>query len=196
MTTWSRPVAPGGAVRVLACLALAAGIVSPTVVGAGAAPPALQRYEDPDKQFTIEYPRGWHVKHFPSGATYFYLDDPEEGTSFLLSSGSLKGEMDAVQALKAIATEVRKKYPDFKLVAQRQRPMQGNANGTIVQAAAVWTNAKKAPMKGWGNLGVIKQVGQGKTVFSYMGYQAPTRDFDQVEPVFDRMIRSFRPGKK
>src|SRR5690348_13388190 len=116
MTTWSRRVAPGGAVSVLACLALAAGIVSPTVVSAGAAPPAIQRYEDPDTHFTIEYPRGWHVKHLPSGATYFYLDDPEEGTSFLLSSGSLKGEMDAAQALKAIATEVRKKYPDFKLV--------------------------------------------------------------------------------
>ncbi len=195
MATWSGRVAPGGTIVVLACLILVAGLVSTVVIKAGAAPPPLQRYEDPDKQFTIEYPQGWHVKHFPAGATYFYLDDPEEGTSFTLSTGTFKGEIDAAQALKALVTEVRKKYPDFKIVGQKQRRMQGNPNGTIVDAAAAWTNAKKVPMKGWGNLGVIKQVGQGKTVFSYMGYQAPSRDFDQMEPVFDRMIHSFRPGK-
>lgn len=195
MESGSERFAPGGATLVLACLVLVAEMFFPVVIGAGAPPLALQPYEDPDSHFIIEYPRGWHVKHVPAGATFFFLDDPEEGTSFIISPGAFKGEMDAAQALKAIVTEVRKKYPDFKIVGQKQRPMQGTPNGSIVEAAAVWTNAKKLPMKGWANLGVIKQVGQGKTVFSYMGYQAPSRDFDQMEPVFDRMIRSFKPGK-
>ena len=195
MESGSRRFAPCGATLVLACLVLVAEMFPSPVIGAGAAPLALQRYEDPDSQFTIEYPRAWHVKHLSAGITYFYLDDPEEGTSFLLSNGSFKGEMDAAQALKTLVTEVRKKYPDFKIVGQKERPMKGIPSGSIVEAAAAWTNTKKAPMKGWANLGVIKQVGQGKTVFSYMGYQAPSRDFDQMEPVFDRMVRSFKPGK-
>lgn len=186
--------APVGAFFILTCLALAGFSAVP--LGAGAAPPALQPYADPDKQFTIEYPQGWHVKHIAAVGTYFYLDDPEEGTSFNFTpAGSFKGEMDAGQALKVLVTEIRKKYPDFKVVGQKQRTMQGNPNGTIVDAAAAWTNAKNVPMKGWGTLGVTKQVGKGRTLFTYMGYQAPSKDFAQFEPIFDRMIRSLRVGK-
>jgi len=171
-------------------------LFSTVAICAGAAPPALQPYEDPDKRFTIDYPQGWHVKRFPSGATYFYVDDPEEGTNFNFTpAGALKGEMDAAQALKNFVAEVRKKYPDFKVVGQKQRPMQGNPNGTIVDASATWTSAKKIPMKGWGSLGAIKQIGQGRTVISYLGYQAPSKEFAQLEPVFDRMIRSLKAGK-
>ncbi len=196
MATRLRRRAPAGALFVVTCLTIVAGLFSTVPLCAGTAPPALQPYADPDKQFTIDYPQGWHVKRVPAAGTYFYLDDPEEGTSFNFTpAGAFKGEMDAGEALKALVTGIRKKYPDFKVVGQKQRPMQGNPNGSIVDAAAVWTNAMHVPMRGWGNLGVIKQVGQGKTLFSYLGYQAPAKGFDQVEPIFDRMIKSLRLGK-
>ncbi len=178
------------------CLGLVAALSSTVAICAGAAPVALQPYEDPDKRFTIDYPQGWHVKRFPNGATYFYLDDPEEGTNFNFTpAGALKGEMDAAQALKSFVAEIRKKYPDFKVVGQKQRSVPANPNGTIVDVSATWTSAKKIPMKGWGSLGAIKQVGQGRTVITYIGYQAPSKEFDQVEPVFDRMLRSLKAGK-
>lgn len=197
MTMWSGRFAQAGTILVIAGLGLGVMLFSTVAISAGAAPPpALQPYEDPDKQFTINYPQGWHVKRVPTAGTSFYLDDPEEGTSFVFTpAGTLKGEMDAAQALKAIVTEIRKKYPDFKVVGQKQRSMTANRNGTIVDVSATWTNTKKVGMKGWATLGVIKQVGKGTTVFSYMGYQAPAKDFGQVEPVFDRMIRSLKIGK-
>lgn len=189
-------VAPAGAIVVMACFALGVTLFTTAAAGAGAAPVALQPYEDPDKQFTISYPQGWHVKQFPAGGTSFYLDDPEEGTSFSFRpAGTLKGEMNAAQVLNTIVTEIRKKYPDFKVVGQKMRPMTANRDGSIVDVSGIWTNAKKVGMKGWATLGVIKQIGKGRTVFSYLGYQAPSKDFDQVEPVFDRMIRSLKIGK-
>ena len=164
-------------------------------IPAGAAPVTLQPYEDPEKLFSISYPQGWQVKRL-TGTTYFFLDDPDEGTSFTLTpAGALQGEMNAAQALKVFVTTIRKKYPDFKVVGQKQRSMQATRDGTIVDVSATWTNLKKVPMKGWGNLGVITQVGKGKTIFSYLGYQAPAKGFNEMEPVFDRMIRSLKFAK-
>jgi len=154
--------APVGALVVLMSLALVAGLLSAVPLRAGAAPPALQPYADPDKQFTIEYPQGWHVKCVPAGGTYFYLDDPEEGSSFNFTpAGAFKGEMDAGQALKVLVAAIRKKYPDFKVVGQKQRPMQANPNGTIVRGL---DECEERSHEGMGSLGVIKQVGRGRTL--------------------------------
>ena len=163
---------------------------------AGAVPAPLQTYEDPDKRFAIGYPKGWHVKRLPSGATNFYLDDAEEGTSFNVTPATtLKGEMDGQQVLRTFAQEIRKKYPDFKVVGQRKKPLPGNPHGTIVDVAATWTNVHRMRMKGWASLGAIKKVGQGTTVISYLGFQAPAKDFDKAEPVFNRMLRSLEYKK-
>src|SRR5262245_15639856 len=48
-TCWGR-CAPSGARFVVTCLALVVALFSAVPLGAGAAPPALQPYADPDKQ--------------------------------------------------------------------------------------------------------------------------------------------------
>jgi hypothetical protein len=178
---------------VLFCLVLSA---SPAVAGTPSPSPALQSYQDPDKLFTMGVPAGWKVRRFPNGSTTFYVDDPEEGTAFsIIPALSLKGEMDASQVLGALLPEYLKRWPDFKVVGQKQRAVQGNPRGTIVDAAFLWTNSKKVVMKGWATLGATKISGEGRTVITSMGYQAASKDFDGLEPVFDAMLKSLKFGK-
>ncbi|MBI4278714.1 MAG: hypothetical protein HY660_09680 [Armatimonadetes bacterium] len=167
------------------------------VVRAAAAPPAMQAYADPDKRFVIAYPQGWKVKRSPGGTTDFYLDDPDEGTTFtVLPAASLKGEMDAAHAFAGIVEDNRKRYPDLRVAGQRQRVAQGTLHGTTVEATLTWTGARRVPMKAWASLGAIKMVGQGRTVITFISYQAPAAEFDRLVPLFSRMLQSLNIGPR
>jgi hypothetical protein len=176
-----------------------AGVLASVCVVAGlaAAPQVVwQPYQDPAKGFTVSYPQGWHIRR-DSGITYFYQDDPVEGTSLaVIPTMTLKGEMDSNQVLlNLVVAPNKQRYPDFKVVGGRHEAVQNDQQSSLVEAAFTWTNTHKAPMKGWAKIGAKKLIGKGQTVIVYEGYQAPASVFDSVEvPIFGPMLKSLRFG--
>jgi len=157
-----------------------------------ASPDAMQTYTAPAKRFTIQYPAAWHVKRDASGLTTFYRDDPDEGTALAvwLPTTAWKGEVDASTIMKAFLQSKAKGDPDLKIATGRQRKV--NAQTTVAQVVLTWTNPRKVAMRGYSEIDAKQVTGQGYTEFSYRGYQAPASAFNQLEPTFVSMLKSFR----
>jgi hypothetical protein len=159
-----------------------------------AASPALVPYADPDKQFTIQYPSGWHVRR-ANRVTTFYLDDPDEGTAFSILPGpvDMKGEYSALQVFETlIYGPAKKEYPDFKVMGHREQQLGNLANGTVLEAIGAWTNTRHVSMHGYAKVFAVRNIGRGTTTISLFWYQAPARDYDRLEPTFNEMVRTTR----
>lgn len=155
----------------------------------------MTRYHPPGGgPWGIDYPQGWHVHESPAqGTVLFFKDDPEEGSAFLLMPyAPIQGEMGARQVLEAIAQSIRQHYPDFQVKVQGVKDLSGS--GTTMQlldAEAVWTGARQQGMRAALVVMSFSTRGTGYTLFVFMGGQAPTAVFNELRPVYVRMMQSF-----
>ena len=176
-------------------------LVSPAVVPA-AAGPAFVRYADPDKQFSIDYPSGWHLKRQPGHVTVFYQDEPDEGTVLSVylppMSVVLKGELSATQVFGSlIYAQNHKRYPDFTVIGHEERVLANNLDNTMLQAEATWTNSHRVKMRGYVKVVAFKNTGQKSTWVHVLADQSPADAFSRNEAMFGQMIKSltYGPGR-
>jgi hypothetical protein len=163
-----------------------------TVESPGAAA-ATTRYEDPRRAFAIARPSGWRVRQSPDGTTAFYLDDPDEGTSFsILPAAGADGHVSAWEVWSASLDDSRKQYPDMTTVSEQRQTLPGTATATSVEAVYTWTSARKEPMRGWATLSARPDDGAARptTRILFISYQAPAATFDAVRDVFVRMLQT------
>lgn len=148
----------------------------------------MQRYQDPDGLFTIEYPRTWKAQRAENGYTVFYRDDPEEGTLLgLFPRLVLDGEATAAQIIERLVQEVRKRYPDLEV--KDQKIEQGPEGGEFAIVDARWTNSRNEQMKTL-LFFLVNQPGNGRSVLTLFNFQAPQVAFAALEPTFEHMFKS------
>jgi len=169
----------------------------PAGPGGGVAPAApenvqMQPYQDPQGQFSIEYPQGWQVKAEDNGFTIFYKDDPEEGTALgVWPRGSLPGQVGAEQFLETVVQQLRQQYPDFQVTQRTVKPPPNSNQGQVVTASAEWTNHHGERM------GTLLQyrigpAGDGNTGVVVIAWQAPLVAMKSASAVLYEMYRSFK----
>lgn len=150
----------------------------------------MQRYQDPEGLFTIEYPTAWKVQRADNSYTVFYRDDPEEGTLLGVAPRLvLDGEATAAQIIQALVQDVRKRYPDLEVRDQniQQDPEHG---GELAFVDARWTNSRNERMKTM-VLFYVARPGNGRSVLLLFDFQAPEVAFSALEPTFEHMFKSF-----
>jgi len=192
MSTQARPRrSQAGAVLVLA-LVLVAGA---RLAASGApAQVAMQRYQDPQKTFSIDYPRGWKAARLPNGSTAFYLDDPAEGTAFvILPNIELGGVQDAAALWRDVAADLRRRAPDWTQSSLQDRAGEGGQRS--VEARYTWTNLKGIKMQGWILFTTQPAPSRDRTYAGMVSYQASAREFAAWEAVFRRMLASLAFGR-
>lgn len=149
----------------------------------------MQRYQDPEKIFSINYPVGWKVNKLSNGLTAFYVDHPSEGTSFtILPNVELAGARDAVEIWREFVNEQRRSVRDFAITSQKQHA--GEAGPKTVEAAYVQSNLKGVQIRGWMLFTAQVTPARDRTFVGLISYQAPAKEFAAVEPVFRRMLSS------
>jgi hypothetical protein len=146
-------------------------------------------YDDPRGRFQIEYPAGWQVRTPATGATMFYLDDPTEGIAVrVVSPGVVLGRVDAAALAPIVVQHLRQAYPDFTVTAMATRPL---ANGRErSEFTARWTNRWAQPMRATGV--IVSETRAGETTYAYVAGQAQALVYPALEPVFHRVLESFR----
>jgi hypothetical protein len=153
----------------------------------------MTRYRDPRGSFGIEYPIGWHVRPPAASArgTSFYLDDPDEGIAVtVLAQGAVPGHLDASRLAPLLTDQMRQRYPDFAFTAVSTRADAGGGEHSEFQAR--WTNRWAQPMRA---RGVLVSAPRGaETAYAFVAGQAQELVFASLEPVFVRILGSFRPG--
>jgi len=154
----------------------------------------MTRYHPPGGPWGIDYPQGWQVHESPAqGTVLFFKDDPEEGSAFVLMPYvPMQGEMGAQQVLEAIAQSIRQHYPDFQVRVGGVKDMSGPAaTMQLLDAEASWTGARQQGMRGAIVVMVMSTRGSGYTMFVFMGGQAPTAAYNELRPVYVKMMQSF-----
>jgi hypothetical protein len=148
----------------------------------------MQRYQDPDGLFAIEYPKAWKVQRAENGYTVFYRDDPEEGILVgLFPRLVLDGEATAAQIIEGLVQQVRKRYPDIEVRDQKvERDPEG---GEFAVVDARWTNSRNERMKTL-LFFHVNPPGNGRSVLALFNFQAPEVAFSAVEPTFQHMFKS------
>jgi len=152
----------------------------------------MQSYQDPQGQFSIEYPQGWQVKAEDNGFTIFYQDDPEEGTALgVWPRGMLAGQVGAEQFLATVVQQLRQQYPDFQVTQRTVKPAPNSGQDQIVTASAEWTNHRGEHM------GTVLQyrigpAGNGSTGVVFIAWQAPLVAMKSSGAVLYEMYRSFK----
>jgi hypothetical protein len=160
-----------------------------------AAPAVTQRYQDPEKIFSIDYPRSWKVSKLPNGLTAFYVDHPSEGTSFtILPNMELAGARDAVEIWRELVDEQRRRVRDYTITSQKQHA--GDMGQKSVETTYVQSNLKGVQMRGWMLFTVQVAPTRDRTFVGLVSYQAPVKEFAAVEPVFRRMLSSLTFNQK
>jgi hypothetical protein len=148
----------------------------------------MQRYQDPEGLFTIDYPKAWRVQRADNGYTVFYRDDSEEGTLVGFAPKLiLNGEGTAAQIIDALVRDVRKSYPDLEI--RDQKIEQAPDGGEVAVVDTRWTNRRNERMKTL----VIFHVdppGGGRSVLVLFDFQAPEMAFSSIEPIFEHMFKS------
>jgi hypothetical protein len=155
---------------------------------------AMQRYRAPSGQWGIDVPEGWQSSEEPNGTgVVFYADDPNEGTAFIvIPFQTVQAEMTARDILLRIVQSIQQRSPDLEVRINSVRDAsQGAVSAQTLDADAVWTGGRGQAMRGHINLIAFSQRGSGSTTFIFLGGQSPAQAFDQVAPVFARMVQSF-----
>ncbi|MDQ7842631.1 MAG: hypothetical protein QN141_00880 [Armatimonadota bacterium] len=187
MNTTSRRT-PAGIALVLAAALLTAA------AGVSAAPVPMQRYQDPEKAFSIDYPKGWTAARLANGSTVFYLDDPTEGTVFLiLPNVELSGVHTAADLWRDFTADLRRRAPDWTQTSLKEASGEGGQRS--IEARYTWTNARKVKMTGWLFLSTVPAPSQDRTSAGMVSYQATSAQFASWETVFRRMLASLSLGK-
>ncbi|HXF83640.1 MAG TPA: PsbP-related protein [bacterium] len=182
MNAHDRKKSPGIALALTVAMLIAAA-------GVSAAPVPMQRYEDPEKTFSIDYPKGWTAARLANGATAFYLDDPAEGTAFLvLPNVELKGVHTAGVLWGDFAADLHRRAPDWTQTSLKET--SGEAGQRSVEVRYTWTNVRKVKMTGWLLLATQPAPSQDRTYAGMVSYQAPSAQFASWEPMFRRMLSS------
>jgi len=172
-------------------LAAAMLVVAATV---SAAPVPMQRYQDPEKTFSIDYPKGWKVARPSNGSTIFYLDDPAEGTAFLiLPNVELSGIHTAAALWRDHAADLRRRAPDWTQSSLKETSGEGGQRS--IEARYTWTNTRKTKMTGWLLLTTQPAPSQDRTYAGMVSYQASTSQFATWETVFRGMLASLSFGR-
>jgi len=145
---------------------------------------ALQTYNDPDRQFTIMHPRGWQVAR-QGGVSVF---TPGDGfTSFsLLPTMEVNGTFDSGRFFDSFITDEQAKHPDLKITSRRAQGTKGQGN---VEAAWTWSE-RSTRLQAWAMMAAQPVPGANRTAVGFVLYQAPSKDWSRMEPVFKRMLQS------
>lgn len=168
------------ALLMLLILALAAGPVTAQT---------FQPYKDPDKLFTIFYPKGWKVLR-QDGLTVFTPDLSGPVSLSLFPSIEVAGRVSAVKFLQSHLADERAKYPDLKVVSWKEdAPKDPSAHSS---AHAVWTRIveRKVLIRFWAVVGAQPVPSGNSTVMWFVLYQAGDREWRRYEPIFRRMLKS------
>lgn len=166
--------------------------------------PQLQFYQHPSLFFTARYPTGWHVWNLPAGVS-FYLDHPEEGTSFSAAPyNALVETVDPVALLGHLMRMMQQRYPDLRVQMRpggaagglggvAQAPVAGALGQQVLDFEAHWTSHSGQRMQGRGRLTVTNIPGAG-TLYGYSAGQAPVASFATVWPLLEAMAASVSLG--
>lgn len=126
----------------------------------------------------------------------FFKDDPEEGSAFaLMPYVPVQGEMGAQQVLGTVVQSIRQHYPDFQVKVGGVKDMSGPAaTMQLLDAEGSWTGARQQAMRGVLLVMAMSTRGSGYTLFVFMGGQAPAAAYDELRPVYVKMMQSFFSG--
>lgn len=154
------------------------------VMTAAVAAQSLQTYGDPDKLFTIAHPKGWQVAR-QSGVSVF---TPGDGfTSFsILPTLEVNGKFDSSRFFDSFIVDEQAKHPDLKITSRKSQGANGQGN---LEAAWTWSE-RSTRVQAWGLMAALPVPNANRTAVGFVLYQAPSKDWARVEPVFKRMLQS------
>ena len=151
----------------------------------------MQAYQDPQGEFTIEYPQTWQVQVEANGFTVFYQDDPVEGTCVaVLPLATLNGQVTPEEFVRTITQQLQQTYPDFHMVKVTVNPSP-DQQGQIATASAEWTNHRGEQMGGVVQFKIGPNA-EGNTGVVLISQQAPIVAWKSASPVLYAIYRSFK----
>jgi hypothetical protein len=153
---------------------------------------------DPAGEFCVRYPSGWQVLPDRLGVGFSPpREDPSEGTAARftrLLMGPPGRVAPAREDLEAFAASVRQRYPDFRVELLDVRPLPQDSEAALLQAS--WTNARREAMRGLLVGLYLHSRAVPNAPFSlkqWKIFQAQQVAWASLDPVFQRMSRSFTP---
>jgi len=152
-------------------------------------------YVDPSARFSLQYPRGWHVKEdVVDGWVSFYRDHPRDGTAFVVfPRTTLAGDPDPTSATEQVLRGVAglARYRDLRY---RHRVTDFGLGVYEVRGEATWTGNGRVAMRATfvARLARPPVHGGNTAVFYLLLAQAPDREWSRWERTLTEMLRDFK----
>jgi hypothetical protein len=164
------------------CLASGAAVFSFFLFTADAS--AQSTYRDPNGNFTVDVPAGWHAESSPQGSE---VSISKGNASVTFDVGTTKsGSTPPLNTvLDALEKEMMKECPQAEVLRRGDTSLAGQA-GVFVQVAC------RDPQRGTAILTVSAAIRSGQIFVC--NTSSLSSEYSSVKPVVDGIVKSFRVG--